>query len=211
MQKYFSDNEVNFVLSRGFSKAFYVERKIRDLKHTIFSYLADNDTSTYIDKLSDLIDSINSRVSRITGKSPKEVNYLNTREVFEHMYGNIDKRKIRQGLAINTLVRISVEKKIFSKRFSNNFSIEIFRIREIHHGDPNTYLIEDLSGDPITGWFGRPELEVVTLTSESRFPIEKIIAKENIKGVPHVLVKWRDYPTSMNSLIKETDVLREGE
>ena len=56
-------------------------------------------------------------------------------------------------------VRIAKYKNIFAKRYTPNWSEEVFVIRKVKSTVPWTYVINDLNGDEIIGTFYEKELQ----------------------------------------------------
>ena len=87
-------------------------------------------------------------------------------------------------------------KNFLLKRYSQNWSDEVFIIRKIKNTVPWTYVISDLNGEPITGSFYEKELQK---TNQKEFRIENVI-----KGkVNKLYVKWKGYDNSFNSWINK--------
>ena len=75
-------------------------------------------------------------------------------------------------------VRISKYKNIFAKRYTQNWSEEVFVVSEIKDTVPWTYEISDLNGEKIARSFYEKELQK---TSQEKFKIEKIIKRKSYK------------------------------
>ena len=71
-------------------------------------------------------------------------------------------------------VRISKYKNIFAKRYTPNWSEEVFVIKEVKNTVPWTYVINDLNGEKIIGRIYEKELQK---TNQQEFSIEKVIKK----------------------------------
>ena len=56
-------------------------------------------------------------------------------------------------------VKISKYKNIFTKRYTANWSVEVFIISKIKNTVPWTYVINDLNGEEIIGSFYEKELQ----------------------------------------------------
>ena len=80
-------------------------------------------------------------------------------------------------------VRISKYKNIFAKGYTTNCSEQVFVISKIKITVPQTYVINDLNGEEITGIFYEQELEK---TNQKEFSIEKVIKRKGNK----LYVKW---------------------
>ena len=73
---------------------------------------------------------------------------------------------------VGDLVRISKYKNIFAKRYTPNWSEEVFLIKEVKNTVPWTYVINNLSGEEIIGTFYEKELQK---TNQQGSRIEKVI------------------------------------
>ena len=91
-------------------------------------------------------------------------------------------------------------KNFLLKRYSQNWSDEVFIIRKIKNTVPWTYVISDLNGEPITGSFYEKELQK---TNQKEFRIENVIKRK----VNKLYVKWKGYDNSFNSWINKIDLL----
>ena len=67
-------------------------------------------------------------------------------------------------------VRISKYKSIFAKRYTPNWSEEVFVVSKIKNTVPWPYIIKDLNGEEIVGAFYEKELQK---TNQKEFRIEK--------------------------------------
>ena len=74
-------------------------------------------------------------------------------------------------------VRISKYKNIFTKEYTPNWSEEVF-VDKIKNTVPWTYIINDLSGEKITGTFYEKDLQKTKL---KEFRIEKVIKRKGDK------------------------------
>ena len=64
---------INISSTESEKKSAFAERNIRSLKYLIYKYLEDNWTYSYIDKLQDFVNAINSRINCVTNLAPKKV------------------------------------------------------------------------------------------------------------------------------------------
>ena len=74
------------------------------------------------------------------------------------MYGNIkitDKPKFKVG----DIVRISKYKHLFQKGYTPNWTTEHFKVIRINITSPTTYLLKDMQGHPIKGYFYENKLQ----------------------------------------------------
>ena len=85
-----------------------------------------------------------------------------------------DSNENRPKLKVGDHVRIWKYKNIFTKRYTENWSEEVFTITKIKETVPWTYEISVLNGEPIAGSFYEKELQK---TSQEKFRVEKLIKK----------------------------------
>ena len=96
---------------------------------------------------------------------------------------NVDSNEKDPKFKVGDHVRISKYKNIFAKRYTPNWSEEVFVISKIKKTVPQTYVINDLNGEEIIGTFYEKELQK---TNQKEFRIEKVIKKKKNK----LFVKW---------------------
>ena len=96
---------------------------------------------------------------------------------------NVDSDEKDPKFKVGDHVRISKYKSIFAKRYTPNWSEEVFVISKIKKTVPQTYVINDLNGEEIIGTFYEKELQK---TNQKEFRIEKVIKKKKNK----LFVKW---------------------
>ena len=89
---------------------------------------------------------------------------------------NVDSDEKDPKFKVGDHVRISKYKNIFAKRYTPNWSEEVFVISKIKKTVPQTYVINDLNGEEIIGTFYEKELQK---TNQKEFRIEKVIKKGN--------------------------------
>ena len=102
---------------------------------------------------------------------------------------------------IGDRVRISKYKNIFAKRYTPNWSKEIFIVNKVKNVLPWSYEINHLNGEKISGSFYEKELQK---TNHKEFRIEKVIKKKGTK----LYVKWKGYENSFKSWVNEKDLIK---
>ena len=88
-------------------------------------------------------------------------------------------------------VRISKYKNIFAKRYTPNWSEEVFVTKKVKNIAPWTRVINDLNGEEIIGYLYEEELQK---TNQQKFRIEKVIKRKGNK----LYVKWKSYDISFS-------------
>ena len=97
-------------------------------------------------------------------------------------------------------VRISKYRNIFAKRYTQNWSEEVFVVSKIKNTVPWTYVINELRGVEISGSFYE---KVLQKTSQEKFRIQKVIKRKGDK----LHVKWKGYNNRFNSWINKKDLI----
>ena len=101
---------------------------------------------------------------------------------------------------IGDIVRISKYKNISAKRYTPNWSEEIFVIKKVKNTVPCIYVINDLNGEKKFQTYFKNELQK---TNQKEFGIEKIIKREGDK----LYVKWKGYNNLFNRWISKKDIV----
>ena len=104
-------------------------------------------------------------------------------------------------LKVGDQVRFSKYQNIFAKRYTPNWSEEVFVIKKVKNSVPWTYVINDLNSDEIIGTFYEKELQK---TNQQEFSIEKVIKKKGNR----LYVKWKGYDSSFNRWIDKKDLIK---
>ena len=109
--------------------------------------------NVYIDKLNDLVNEYNN-IYHITIKM-KPIDFKNNAYIDSSKEVNDKDSKFKVG----GHVRISKYKNIFVKRYTPNWSEEVFVIKKVKNTVSWTYVINDLNGEDITGTLYEKELQ----------------------------------------------------
>ena len=120
-----NDNYIEMYLKHNEGKSVVVERFTRTLKTKIYKYMTSISKNLHIDKLDDIVNEHNNAYHRATKMKPADVKdnaYINSsKEV------NDKDPKFKVG----DYVRISKNKNIFTKRYTPNWSEEVFLIKKV--------------------------------------------------------------------------------
>ena len=155
-------------------KSVVAEKFIKKLKNKNYKHMTAMSKNVYFDVLDDIADEYNNTYHRTIKMKPIDVK---SDSFAEH---NEDSNEIGDH------VRISKYKNIFAKRYSPNWSEEVFVIKKIQNTVPWTYLISDLNGEEIIGSFYVKGLQK---TDKKEFRIAKVIKRKRNK----LYVKWKGY------------------
>ena len=122
-------------------------------------------------------------------------------KVFWNLYGDLPPMQPQQ-FKVGDQVRITKKKGIFEKGYTPRWTEEIFTIAQALATQPPTYRLKDYKGEEIKGSFYEPELQ---RTDQDIFRIDKILSRRIRNGEKEIRVKWRGYPKTFNSWVKESD------
>ena len=133
-------------------KSVVTERLIRTLKNKIFKHMTVISKNVYFDVLDDILDKYNNIVHRTVKMKPIDATDHSFAEYSEDFYEKDPKFKFGDH------VRISNYKNIFAKGFAPNWLKEVFVVSKIKYSSLDI-VINDLSGEEITGRFYEKELQ----------------------------------------------------
>ena len=128
-------------------KSVVAERVIRTLKTKIYKYMTAISKNVYIDKLDNIVNEYNNTYHRTINMKPVDVKD-NTYIDFKKEVNDKDPK-----FKVGDHVRISKYKNIFAKRYTTNWSEEVFVIKKVKNKVPWTYVIDNLDGEEIIGTF----------------------------------------------------------
>jgi len=104
-------------------------------------------------------------------------------------------------------VRISKEKMKFAKGGEQNYTTEIFKVRNIVHRTPRpVFELEDLRGREIEVQFYSELLVPVRVTKQTTYKIDKILDRRVSRGILEYLVRWRGYGAVFHSWVPANDI-----
>ena len=158
--------------------------------------------------LQDIVKSYNNSIHRTIGCRPIDVTSANAGELREEVYGKKKKKTVKdkKDIKVGDIVRISKVKSVFAKGYLPNWTEELFTVASINTKySPTTYKLKDYNEEIIEGSFYRHEIQKVSHTDDS-FLVEKIIRTQKRGNETWCLVKWRGYPSSMNSWVRRRDI-----
>ena len=140
-------------------KASIAERFIRTLREKIESNYVLTQSTVWYDILPELVREYNTSRHRTIKMSPEEASKSeNYQELFSYQPNTKDKQP--PAYSVGDRVRISVQKNLFDKGATANWSEEIFHVRNVRlDRDPIVYELEDLSGENVEGTFYKEQLQ----------------------------------------------------
>ena len=152
--------EIHLYTTENETKSAFAERNIRSLKNIIHKYLEENWTGTYIKELPQFVNTINSRVNRVTQLAPNET--FKKHEPFLISLA-ISTKKYKPKYEEGDLVRIANPDEIFWKGYKQNYTDEVFSVFKVATLSPPTYNLIDANNVIIEGKFYESELVQVNV------------------------------------------------
>ena len=116
---------------------------------------------------------------------PSEVNLYNAVKARENLQRGAQRNGRKKALGatakfkVGDFVRISRTKNTFERGYEKNFSEEVFKIQRVsRRKNLYTYILEDLNGEIIDGFFYIEELVLVgreRIADDQKFKVEQVI------------------------------------
>ena len=120
--------------------------------------MKDKWTYSYIDKLQDFVNTINSRTNRVIKLAPNKVTKKDVLRLISLRAEQSLKLVRRPKLYVGDFVRIAKIDILFRKGYKQTFTDKIFEVFDIPTTNPPTYNLIDADREPIEGKFYEPEL-----------------------------------------------------
>ena len=144
-KKWLSDNDIIIYSTYNEGKSVVPERFIRTLKNGLYKHMTTTGKNVYYDVLDDVVNKYNTKHSTI---QMKPIDVKDNKRVYSDEYNEKDTR-----FKVGDRVRISKFKNIFAKRYTPNWSKEIFILYKINDTISYTYNLKDLNDEEIIGSF----------------------------------------------------------
>lgn len=194
-----------FTSSDGRIKASIVERVIRTISSMIYKYFTLNNTLSYLPVLQKIVDTYNNTTHSAINMAPADVTHDNKHDLWLKQL--LDEGPPRRPkFKVGQHVFITKDRRTFEKGYSSKLIMEIFKIKKVVLSNPVTYILEDLDENQIEGTFYAQEMKLTQLPET--FEIETILKTRtktvNKRKIKEHFVKWKYYPSSMNSWIEDS-------
>ena len=156
VQKVFLNYGINHysISTKSKWKASMVERVIRTLKTRLQRYFTKNKTKKWKDVLEQFVSNYNATPHSAHGLPPQDVSHENQKDVYKRLYPNLTVRTDCR-LKIGDKVRKIIDKDLFEKGYTANWSDEIYKIKEIRQSNGVCwYYLVSLDEKPVDGiWY----------------------------------------------------------
>ena len=206
VRRLFQRHNIELFSVKSAFKAALVERFNRTLKHKLWRHFSANLTQNWTKVLQDVVHSYNHSLHRSIKMKPVDV----MRDTVDEVRKTFQRKRTvtKSDVHVGDKVRISKVKSVFAKGYLPNWTEEIFTVDSINtKQSPISYKLKDYNGEVIEGSFYRQEIEPI-IHDDDTFLVEKIVRRQKRGGEEWCLVKWSGYPSTMNSWVRRTDILR---
>ena len=180
-KEYCLKNKISIYSTKSKLKASIIERFNRTLKDKLWrifthqSELKMKFPNNFTKILKNIMDSYNNSYHRSIKTTPNLVNSNNENEINDILYGDNDDQ-IRLVFKVGDYCRISIDKPIFSKGYSQNWQKDIYIISNIYPTIPPRYTIKDIENTDYSYKFYENELQKIEC---DQFPYDTfLILKE---------------------------------
>lgn len=153
---------------RGPHKASIVERFIRTLKTRLERYFTETNSVRWVDILPKVSEALNNSYNRSIGMAPNEVTFKNSKKVYKRLYGARGPPALCK-FQVGDRVRLPLDKNIFGKGYSVNWTKEIYEISDKRFdGNLCYYFVRQLDGSEVPGkkFYYPEELNLVLRKNE---------------------------------------------
>ena len=212
VKKLMKDNDIYFFTTKNQPHANFVERVQRSFKMLMYRYMRKKRSYRYIDVLQKLVHNYNNTPHRsLNYIAPANVTKKNEADLWAHMYlkttGKARETATPFRFKVGDYVRISYLKEPFRRSYQQQFSTEIFKVKQRyrHQGVP-VYKLVDWNDQEIKGTFYNAELNRVDKNADSLFYIDRVLKRRKRNGNEQLFVSWEGYPAHMNSWIDADQV-----
>ena len=131
----------------------FIERFNRTVLHIINKPMFVNGDDSWVKILNDAVITYNNNIHSTINMAPVDASNNPDKVKYSFIY-----RNIKPKLKVGDYVRNADKRNIFSKGYTSNWNIELFKVTGILKTQPPTYEIEDMNGEIIEGKYYEEEL-----------------------------------------------------
>jgi hypothetical protein len=186
------------------------ERAIRYIRRQILRWNIYSQSNRWIEILPIIETNYNHRIHSVTKMRPVDITKRNESEVFKILYPY--RKPKRPKFKVGTIVRIQKLLNPLEKRSISQYTVELFKVKQILNTEPVTYMLKDEDEEEIKGGFYECELvEVIRLVKRVNILKYQNRAGKRCAQVRFVdsnIIKWipvRD----LNDMKKNGDIIIE--
>ena len=199
--------KIKHYIARGRTKAQMAERFILSLKRLLYQICRARNTNNWVTVLDTALKIYLNRVHRTIKMPPKEAelpeNQIVLSRIHNSRYDEIKKRKKKHAkYKIGDTVRISLTRSKFKRGYLQNYSTEVWTVKEVLTNLPYPrYIVQDEDGEILKCVLN--ENEIVKFNPSEVYQIEKVLKKRKRGKKLQYYVKWLHLDKKFNSWIDE--------
>ena len=141
-------------------KASIVERVQRTLRGRLGKLFTERGNNVWIDEIDNIVNAYNNSYHSSIKMKPVNVTEQDTTRIRRLLFPSENYNKPTE-FKVGDKVRITARRKQFQKEYEKGWTDEKFLIKGVQDTIPVTYLLEDLSQEPVLGSFYKEELQHV--------------------------------------------------
>ena len=202
-------------------KCSIVERFNRSFKRILVQLMEQNNSIRWVDFVGTALEIYNTRRHSTIGMSPEAADEKKNQKIilrrYLKRYAKYDKIKSKKDkhkskFKLGQFVKIFKKRGIFARGFHQNVTKEYFKIYHIDRNlSKDRYYLKDISGDKIIGSLYEEYLVPYIPSPENDKmyridPTFKGFKRKNIRGTPHIYVKWLGWPEKFNQWLPLSEV-----
>ena len=203
---------VKYIISTPPYKSSQAEILIKYFKRKLYMILqkkGERDWSPYLQKV---VDGYNSKVHRILGISPNQVQKTNVPELWfrfknEHLRHMPPSTPYKY--EVGDVVRINYFREAFAKDFEEQNSTMLYFISSRYtRSHVHRYTLKDQLNRPRPASYTQSQLQITRDVGEQTvYRIEEVLHYKRIEGQLYGYVKWLNYPAQFNSYVAAADIV----
>ncbi len=173
--------KINQIFTKSIFKASIVERFNKTLQTIMYRIFTFQNNKNYNSILNKIVDNYNNTIHSSIKMTPNQVNKKNEKLVAYNLYGDINSETnyIEFYFKKGDYVRLQIDKSIFEKGFTDNWSKEIYIIHRLIPSIPPKYTIKTIENIILNNSFYKQELQKVTHNEFPYDTFELIDTKNN--------------------------------
>ena len=213
------DNNVELYIAMEPIKCAIIERFNRTFKRLLIQIMDKNNSLRWVDFLPQALKIYHSRRHRSLKMSPDEadedINHNKILRLNLKRYAKFDRKRYSKNqkpakFKTGKFVKLFKKKGVFTKGYAENVTKEYFKIYHVDRKlSKDRYYLKDLAGDRVLGSIYEEYLVSFQPSDEAVFKIDpnhKDFKRKNIRGIPHIFVKWYGWPTKFNQWVPVNDI-----
>lgn len=201
VQDFFRDNNITSFTTTNEVKANIAERVIKTIKSAITRHMYKYKNKKWVNILPEVTKAYNNRYHRSIKMSPAKAMVSDKSKVFFNQYYDLKKfYRSPNKINLKTEFKFDLEDRVklarfrtpFQREYDQKWTNEVFIItaREYSQDIP-VYQVKDYLNIPIIGKFYENELEKVSVQSDVKFKIDKVIKSEKKGKTKGFIVSWK--------------------